>query len=285
MLVNAHGRHMQVLAGESSVPGRDLLLTLDIDAQIAAEQALAGRRGAVVSIVPSSGEILVFASAPSFDPNAFSVGLTSSEFRALQEDSNQPLFNRALSGQYPPGSTIKPILALAALDHDVVDPENRIICRGFYRLPGGSHRYRDWKPEGHGSVNLHIAIVESATHTSTKLPEISESTPSVFLLRDFGLGSRTGIDMAGENRGLVPSREWKRSQFANTGDQIWFPGETVITGIGQGYFLATPLQLAHAVATIATRGKRYQPSLVRGLRDPVTGPPNFGNLDSWHPSM
>jgi penicillin-binding protein 2 len=275
VLVNAHGRNMQVLASESSVPGRDLLLTLDIEAQIAAERALAGRRGAVVSIVPGSGEILVFASAPSFDPNAFSVGLTPSQFRALQEDSNQPLFNRALSGQYPPGSTIKPILALAALDQDVLDPETRIICRGFYRLPGRSHRYRDWKPEGHGSVNMHIAITESCdTYFYGVASDLGIEAISISL-RDFGLGSPTGIDMAGENRGLVPSREWKRSQFANRVDQIWFPGETVITGIGQGYLLATPLQLAHAVATIATRGERYQPSMVRGLRDPVTGAIEF----------
>jgi penicillin-binding protein 2 len=275
VLVNAHGRNMQVLASESSVPGRDLLLTLDIEAQIVAERALAGRRGAVVSIVPGSGEILVFASAPSFDPNAFSIGLTPSQFRALQEDSNQPLFNRALSGQYPPGSTIKPILALAALDQDVLDPETRIICRGFYRLPGGSHRYRDWKPEGHGSVNMHIAITESCdTYFYGVASDLGIEAISISL-RDFGLGSPTGIDMAGENRGLVPSREWKRSQFANRVDQIWFPGETVITGIGQGYLLATPLQLAHAVATIATRGERYQPSMVRGLRDPVTGAIEF----------
>ena len=275
VLVNAHGRNMQVLASESSVPGRDLLLTLDIDAQIAAERALAGRRGAVVSIVPSSGEILVFASAPSFDPNAFSVGLTPSEFRELQEDTNQPLFNRALSGQYPPGSTIKPILALAALDQDVLDPETRIICRGFFRLPGRSHRYRDWKPGGHGSVNMHIAITESCdTYFYEVASNLGIDAISISL-RDFGLGSPTGIDMAGENRGLVPSREWKRSEFPDPGDQIWFPGETVITGIGQGYLLATPLQLAHAVATIATRGERYQPSMVRGLRDPVTGATEF----------
>ncbi len=275
VLVNAHGRNMQVLDGENSVPGRDLLLTLDIEAQIAAEQALDGRRGAVVGIVPSNGEILVFASAPSFDPNAFSAGLTPSQFRALQEDSNQPLFNRALSGQYPPGSTIKPILAMAALEQGTLDPATRIICRGFYTLPGGRHRYRDWKPEGHGSVDMHVAITESCdtyfygVAHNLGIEAIDRS------LRNFGLGSPTGIDMAGENRGLVPSREWKRSEFANPGDKIWFPGETVITGIGQGYLLATPLQLAHAVATIATRGKRYQPSMVRGLRDPVTGVTEF----------
>ncbi|MCZ6517464.1 MAG: penicillin-binding protein 2 [Gammaproteobacteria bacterium] len=275
VLVNAHGRNMQVLDAESSVPGRDLLLTLDIEAQIVAEQALDGRRGAVVGIVPSSGEILVFASAPSFNPNAFSGGLTPSQFQALQEDSNQPLFNRALSGQYPPGSTIKPMLALAALEQGTLDPATRIICRGFYTLPGRSHRYRDWKPEGHGSVDLHVAITESCdtyfygVANNLGIEAIGRS------LRNFGLGSPTGIDMPGESRGLVPSREWKRSEFANPADQVWFPGETVITGIGQGYLLATPLQLAHAVATIATRGKRYQPSMVRGLRDPVTGATEF----------
>ncbi len=275
VLVNAHGRNMQVLDGENSVPGRDLLLTLDIEAQIAAEQALDGRRGAVVGIVPSNGEILVFASAPSFDPNAFSAGLTPSQFQALQEDSNQPLFNRALSGQYPPGSTIKPILAMAALEQGTLDPATRIICRGFYTLPGGRHRYRDWKPEGHGSVDMHVAITESCDTYFYGVAHNLGIEAIARSLRNFGLGSPTGIDMAGENRGLVPSREWKRSEFANPGDQVWFPGETVITGIGQGYLLATPLQLAHAVATIATRGKRYQPSMVRGLRDPVTGATEF----------
>ena len=275
VLVNAHGRNMQVLDGENSVPGHDLLLTLDIEAQIAAEQALDGRRGAVVGIVPSNGEILVFASAPSFDPNAFSAGLTPSQFRALQEDSNQPLFNRALSGQYPPGSTIKPILAMAALEQGTLDPATRIICRGFYTLPGGRHRYRDWKPEGHGSVDMHVAITESCDTYFYGVAHNLGIKAIARSLRNFGLGSPTGIDMAGENRGLVPSREWKRSEFANPGDKIWFPGETVITGIGQGYLLATPLQLAHAVATIATRGKRYQPSMVRGLRDPVTGATEF----------
>lgn len=275
VLVNAHGRNIQVLDGESSAPGRDLLLTLDIEVQIAAERALAGRRGAVVGIVPQTGEILVFASAPSFDPNTFSVGLTPSEFQVMQEDSNQPLFNRALSGQYPPGSTIKPILALAALEQDILDPDTRIICRGFYTLPGGSHRYRDWKAGGHGFIDLHDAIAESCDTYFYRLANNLGIDAISGSLRDFGLGSPTGIDMAGENRGLVPSRAWKRKKFANSGDQMWFPGETVITGIGQGFLLATPLQLAHAVATIATRGERYQPLMVRGLRNPVTGETEF----------
>ncbi len=275
VLVNAHGRNIQILDGESSTPGRDLLLTLDIEAQIAAEQALAGHRGAVVGIVPQNGEILVFASSPSFNPNAFGVGLTPSEFQTMQEDSNLPLFNRALSGQYPPGSTIKPILALAALEQNILDPDTRIICPGFYRLPGESHRYRDWQAGGHGLVNMHDAITESCdTYFYGLANNLGIDAISVSL-RDFGLGSPTGIDMVGENRGLVPSREWKRGKFANPGDQVWFPGETVITGIGQGFLLATPLQLAHAVATIATRGERYQPSMVRGLRDPVTGEIEF----------
>jgi penicillin-binding protein 2 len=271
VLVNVHGRMMQILDTELSVPGQDLILSLDVDAQLAAEEALQGRRGAVVAIDPSNGEILVFASAPSFDPNNFISGLSREDFRALQNDVNQPLFNRALRGKYPPGSTIKPMLALGALEANIIEADKPKLCRGYFTLPGRTHRYRDWKPAGHGKVNLHDAIAQScdtyfyALANDTGIDIMSE------VLTEFGLGSTTGIDISPESGGLVPSREWKRRNFSTREEQIWFPGETIITGIGQGYMLTTPLQLAHATAAIAARGTRYRPSLVKGIRDSASG--------------
>lgn len=271
VLVNVHGRMMQILNTELSVPGQDLILSLDVDTQLVAEEALQGRRGAVVAIDPSNGEILVFASSPSFDPNDFIAGLSRDDFRALQSDVNQPLFNRALRGKYPPGSTIKPMLALAGLKENIIDADKPRMCRGYFTLPGLTHRYRDWKPGGHGMIDLHNAIAQSCdTYFYELANNLGIDTISAALM-DFGLGSATGIDISSESNGLVPSRAWKRRNFSNPEDQIWFPGETIITGIGQGYLLTTPLQLAHITATIAARGIRYRPSLVRGIRDPVTG--------------
>jgi penicillin-binding protein 2 len=271
VLVNVRGRMMQVLDTQLAVPGRDLILSLDIDAQVAAEAALEGRRGAVVAIDPTNGEILVFASAPGFDPNGFIRGLSRDEFRALQNDTEQPLFNRALRGAYPPGSTIKPMLALAGLEQNSPLTRQQTYCRGYYSLPGNPHRYRDWKPEGHGLINLHDAVAQSCdTYFYEMANELGIDVISR-TLSDFGLGAATEIDIGPESNGLVPTREWKRRNFSAPEDQIWFPGETVITGIGQGYLLATPLQLAHATATIAARGKRFRPSIVQGIRDPVTG--------------
>ena len=271
VLVNVHGRMMQILDTDLSMPGKDLILSLDIDTQIAAETALEGRRGAVVAIDPRNGEVLVFASAPAFDPNQFIAGLTTTDYRALQSDPDQPLFNRALRGKYPPGSTIKPILALAGLEQNAISAEQTMFCRGFYTLPGRTHRYRDWKPGGHGIVDMHDAIAQSCdTYFYELANEIGIDIMSRTLL-DFGLGDETGIDISPESAGLVPSKDWKRRNFSNPADQVWFPGETIITGIGQGFLLATPLQLAHAAATIAARGVRYSPSMVQGIRDPATG--------------
>jgi penicillin-binding protein 2 len=271
VLVNVHGRNMQILDTELSVPGRDLILSLDVDSQLAAEEALQGRRGAVVAVDPSNGEILVFASAPSFNPNSFVSGLSREDFRALQTDVDQPLFNRALRGKYPPGSTIKPMLALSGLEANAIQPTTSKVCRGYYSLPGKSHRYRDWKPGGHGLIDMHDAIAQSC---DTYFYELAVDVGIDYMsesLKEFGLGAGTGIDISPESDGLVPSREWKRRNFSRPEDQIWFPGETVITGIGQGYLLTTPLQLAHATAIVAARGERYRPTLVKAIRDPVTG--------------
>ncbi len=275
VLVNARGRIMQSLDAEAAHPGKDLILTLDIELQLAAHEALAGRRGAVVAIDPKSGEVLVFVSEPSFDPNAISIGMSRAQYRALQTNPDLPLFNRALQGTYPPGSTIKPILALAALHYEVTDPDEPVFCGGHYTLPGSTHRYRDWKRGGHGWIDMHESIEQSCDVYFYQLArELGIDRMESFLKR-FGLGSATGIDIGGEKNGLVPGRGWKRNAFSKRGDKVWFPGETLITGIGQGYVLATPLQLAHAAATIANRGRRFQPTLLRGFTDPGSNAVDF----------
>jgi penicillin-binding protein 2 len=266
---------MQGLNAESANPGKDLILTIDIESQLAAHEALQGRRGAIVAIDPNTGEVLVFASEPSFDPNAISIGMSRAEYRALQEDPDLPLFNRALQGTYPPGSTIKPIIALAAMYYEAIDPEQPMFCGGYYTLPGSTHRYRDWKREGHGWIDMHKSIEQSCdVYFYQVARELGIDRLESFLKR-FGLGGVTGIDLSGEKGGLVPSREWKRRAFTKREDKVWFPGETVITGIGQGYVLATPLQLAHATATIANRGRRFQPTMLRGFSSPDSSDVDF----------
>ena len=271
VLVNAHGRRMQVLGRGPARPGRDVLLTIDIETQLAAWDALQGMRGAVVAIDPRNGEVLAMVSAPSFDPTAMSSGMSRREFVALQEDQDRPLFNRALRGQYPPGSTIKPIIGLAGLQHGVVQPAMRKWCGGSYSLPNSRHRYRDWKPEGHGWIDLHDGIVQSCDVYFYDLARELGIERMASFLAGFGLGAATGLEIAGEQTGLVPSPAWKRTAFRNPADQVWFPGETVIAGIGQGYMLTTPLQLAYSTATVAARGQRFQPTLLHALHDPATG--------------
>jgi penicillin-binding protein 2 len=271
VVVNAHGRKMRVLKRVRPLPGQDVILTIDLDAQLAASSALAGRRGAVVAIDPDSGEVLAFTSTPGYDPNAISAGLSRRAYLALQEDIDRPLFNRALRGQYPPGSTIKPIVGLAGLHFGVISPQKRVYCGGAYSLPGSSHRYRDWKPEGHGNVGLYEGIEQSCDVYFYGLARELGIERMGGFMREFGLGASTGIDLEGEQPGVVPSPAWKKKAFKRREAQVWFPGETVIAGIGQGYMLTTPLQLAHATATIAARGKRFKPTLLKGARDPATG--------------
>lgn len=271
VLVNARGRSLETLERSSAMPGTDIVLALDLQTQLVAHESLDGRRGAVVAIDPHNGEILAFASTPAFDPNLISTGLSRRAYNALQEDIDKPLFNRALRGTYPPGSTIKPIVGLAALHHHTVKPGDRIYCGGYYSLPGHSHRYRDWKAGGHGPVDLQRGIEESCdVYFYQVARELGIERMSSFM-KFFGLGAATGLDMPGEQGGLVPSPAWKRGAFKSAAQQVWFPGETLITGIGQGFMLVTPLQLAHATATIATRGQRYRPSMLLASRDPLTG--------------
>lgn len=271
VVVNARGRSLQTLERAGARPGEDVMLALDLDAQLAAWEALAGLRGAAVAIDPATGEVLVFVSTPAYDPNVISGGLSRKAFNALQEDIDKPLFNRALRGVYPPGSTIKPIVALAALKAGTMTPQQRVWCGGAYSLPGSSHRYRDWKPEGHGSVDMQGGIEQSCDVYFYSVARELGIQHMSDALKSFGLGTVTGLDMPGEKGGLVPSPAWKRTAIRNPANQVWFPGETLITGIGQGYLLVTPLQLAHAAAAIASRGQRFQPTMLHATRDPITG--------------
>lgn len=271
--VPAESRDRQELlpADAKPTPGANLFLSIDLDLQMLATEQLAGRRGAIVALDPWSGEILALVSAPPFDPNLFAVGMSTSQFSELQDDLDRPLFNRAIRGTYPPGSTIKPMLAIAALETGATNLERKTVCPGYFILPNTTHRYRDWKPQGHGEVGLHDALEQSC---DVYFYEISNAI-GIDRIHDylgrFGLGSKTGIDVTGERPGLVPSTEWKRNAFRNPSDQRWYQGETVIASIGQGYMLATPLQLATATAALATRGVRYQPRIVAAWEDPLSG--------------
>lgn len=252
-------------------PGSNLILGLDIRLQLAAYEALGDFRGAAVGIDPNTGDVLFLVSTPAFDPNLFAGGISTAAYRELNQDPDHPLFNRALAGSYPPGSTVKPFFGLAALVNNSIDPERRAMCPGFFTLPGNEHRYRDWKPAGHGLMNLQEAIVQSCDVYFYQLALALGIDTMHSFLGEFGFGAPTGIDMRGEKSGINPSRQWKQKSFANPGDRVWFPGETVITGIGQGFTLTTPLQLAHATAVLATRGDRLKPRLVVATEDGVTG--------------
>ncbi len=258
-------------ADATPAPGSNVYLSIDLDLQKIANRALEGRRGAVVAIEPATGEVLALVSAPSFDPNLFAVGMTTAQFAELQGNPNKPLFNRAVRGTYPPGSTIKPMLALAALETDATNRTRKTVCIGYFVLPNTTHRYRDWKPEGHGEVDLHEAISQSCDVYFYEISGEIGIDNMHYYLDQFGLGQTSGVDVSGEAAGINPSREWKQRVFSNPSDQRWYHGETVIASIGQGYMLASPLQLASAVATLATRGQRYRPHLVAAWEDPLTG--------------
>ena len=278
VLVNAEGRSVQTLRGNlpdlrlrSPIAGRDLELTLDIELTRAAEQALGEYRGSVVALDPWTGDVLVLASTPTYDPNKFARGISTADYRELTSDPDQPLYNRALRGTYPPGSTIKPMMALAGLEYQVIRPEDSLFCGGSFSLPNSRHRYRDWKREGHGTVNMREAVASSCDVYFYRLATTLGIQRIHDAMAKIGFGARTGIDIEGERSGIMPSPAWKKQAFRRREDQVWFPGETVIVGIGQGYWTATPLQLAHATAVLATRGEHFKPRLVRGIRDPQTG--------------
>jgi len=256
--INAFGRTLRVLERRDPVSGSDIHLTIDAGLQAVAEEALGERNGSVVALEPSSGAVLAFVSVPTFDPNLFAYGIGHEDYEELLHSPRRPLFNRALNGQYPPGSTIKPIMALAGLEADADTASKGSYCGGWYSLPDSTHRYRDWKKGGHGELDLSRAIVESCDVFFYRLALDLGIERMHGTFADFGFGSPTGVDLSGESSGLAPSRAWKEAARG----QPWYPGETLITGIGQGYMLTTPLQLASAAAALGTRGVRLRPQVV-----------------------
>ena len=252
---NAQRRAIKTVSSDDPVPGENIHLTLDVDLQKTAYDALEGYNGAVVAIEVKTGDVLVFASRPGFDPNPFVYGISRKAYRALQQSDAQPLFHRALRGQYPPGSTVKPFIALAGLEYQVTDFQHKLFCPGYYQLPKLKHKYRDWKRWGHGMVDMDVAITQSCDVYFYDLARTLGIDKLYEFLHKFGFGEKTGIDLVGEKAGLLPSRAWKRKAKK----QPWYPGETLITGIGQGFLQVTPLQLARATATLANRGHIVSP--------------------------
>ena len=264
---NAQGRSLRLLEQTPPIPGRNLYLSIDIRLQAVAEQALEGHNGAVVAIDPRNGEILAMASMPVYDPNPFVNGIDRAAYKALSSSPEHPLLNRALRGIYPPGSTIKPFVALAGLETGVIKPGTVFHCGGAYYLAGQSHVFRCWKHSGHGAVSLDKGISQSCdVYFYNVAYRVGIDHLHDYLTR-FSLGQRTGVDLAGESTGLVPSEQWKRAKY----NQPWFAGETLNVGIGQGYLQLTPLQLASAVATMSQRGQRFQPRLLHATQEQSTG--------------
>src|SRR5271163_3830005 len=296
--VNAAGRPVEKQGGYASelhtrapVAGEDLILGMDARVQRVAEGALVGKRGSVVALDPRTGDIIALASTPGFDPNDFVRGLSVAQYNALQNNIDKPLLNRALRGAYPPGSTVKPLYALAAQVYGIISPLETQFCPGFFTLRGSSNKYRDDKK--HGSLNMRQAIAESCDVYFYKVAERMGIGRMDEFMKKFGYGELTDIDIPGEKPGLYASPEWKRHNFKRSADQVWFPGETISMGIGQGPITVTPLQQAHFAAEIAERGQLIAaPRLVTASRaagSSVVAPRNpsfikpidIANADQW----
>jgi penicillin-binding protein 2 len=274
ILVNAAGRpvdrvgeYAPELKSRPPIAGDDLVLGMDLRVQKVAEEALTGKRGSVVALDPKTGDIIALASTPGFDPNDFVKGLTVAQYSALSSDIDVPLLNRALRGAYPPGSTVKPLYALAAQHYGILTPEQTQYCSGIFILPGNPRPYHDDKKGGHGNLNMRQAIAESCDVYFFKVAERLGIEKMSSFMTAFGYGVLTGIDIPGEKAGLMASPEWKKRVFKKKADQVWFPGETISMGIGQGPITVTPLQQAHFAAEIAEDGKIIAvPRLVAGVR-------------------
>jgi len=282
--VNADRRPLRVIDRVAPTPGKNLYLTVDARIQEAGEAAFEGRAGASVAIDPRNGEVLAMISVPSFDPNLFVNGISQADYRALLDNPDKPLLDRALRGSYVPGSTVKPFLAAAGLELGLRTPADTILSTGEFFIPGQTRGYRDVRAGGHGRVDLVQSLAQSVNTYYYSLAldmgidKLSDS------MAKFGFGQPTGIDLVGESAGVLPSRDWKRERM----NQAWYPGETVIAGIGQGFWVVTPMQLAHGVATLAAAGVSRQPHLLRATQDgigdapvamatPAAGPSFFRN--------
>ena len=264
--VNAKGRTLRVLDEKPPIPGSNLHLTIDSRLQMVAEEAFGEFNGSAVAIDPNNGDILALVSVPIFDPNLFVNGISVKDYASLRDSPDRPLFNRALAGQYPPGSTLKPFYGLAGLETRTTSKEQKLFCGGYCILPNEERKFRDWKKEGHGSVDLQDAITQSCDVYFYDLSYRMGIDKISAFMAQFGFGQKNGIDSPGEKSGLLPSREWKLA----TQSMPWFPGETLNTGIGQGDFLVTSLQLANSTAALSKKGKRFRPRLVRAIESPDT---------------
>ncbi len=259
---NAHGRVVRSLEQTEPVAGQTMYLGLDIKLQRKSIEALEGFEGAVVAIEPKTGDILAFVSVPGFDPNPFVNGISRKNYDLLRSSPRTPLLNRALYGRYAPGSTIKGFISLVGIKNDI-GHDTKIFCPGWFTLPGHKHRYRDWKKNGHGQVNGHSAVVQSCDVYYYRLAKRLGIDRLHEGMSHFGFGQKSGVDLPGEPSGLMPSRDWKQRARS----QPWYPGETVITGIGQGYMLVTPLQLASATAMLANRGQKVEPRFLTAVEN------------------
>jgi penicillin-binding protein 2 len=265
--VDAGGRAVRTLSRTPPISGDNLVLSLDLKLQEVAWQAFGDRRGALVALDPNTGAVLAFVSKPGFDPNLFVDGIDSQSWDALNKSPDRPMTNRALQGQYPPGSTFKPFMALAGLALGKRTPQFAINDVGFFTLPGLSHQYRDWKRSGHGIVDMHRSIVVSCdTYYYGLAVDLGVDAIHDYS-KQFGFGARTGIDLPGEMSGILPTQAWKMRRHK----QKWFVGDTISVGIGQGYNISTPLQVAHATAVLAANGKAFRPQLVSHIRDTQEG--------------
>lgn len=259
--VDAAGRQLQVVSKESAVSGQNISLTIDKNLQASAEAMLEGKSGAIVAMDPSNGEILAMASAPSFDPNIFITGIDKTEWNRLTSGKDYPLQNRALSGQYPPGSVFKIVMALAGLEEGAITPEESTLCTGSY--PFGNRDYRCWKSGGHGTVDLHKALMESCDVYFYKLGRKLGIEKIAYYARMCGLGEKTEIGLDAEKPGLIPDNEWKLKKYGVS----WQPGETISASIGQSFVLVTPIQAARLISVIFNGGKVYQPKIVKWVGD------------------
>lgn len=260
---NVYGKNLRNLDESQAPAGKDLHLSIDLELQKKAIEALGDEVGSVVAMNPKNGNVMVFASTPSYDPNLFVQGISQKNYEALRDDPNKPLINRSINGRYAPGSTIKPMMGLAVLSKGK-SASDSVYCQGFYSLPGSSHRYRCWKRTGHGRVDLKEAIMHSCDVYFYQAALDLGIDYMHDYLDNFGLGKQTGIDLIGESAGILPNQEWKETSLGKP----WYKGETIIAGIGQGYMLATPLQLAVATAVVVNKGKYVVPRLVQGYGVP-----------------
>ena len=266
--VSAGGRAVRTLSRTAPVSGKNLILSVDIELQKVVEEAFGERRGALVAIEPATGDVLAFVSKPTYDPNLFVEGIDQQSWTELNTSEDRPLLNRPLSGAYPPGSTYKPYMALAALELGKRTPQQAIADQGFFMF--GGHRFNDDKPGGHGMVDMYRSIVASCDPYYYMLAnDLGVDTIHDFM-KPFGFGQKTGIDLEHEKQGVLPSTTWKRNAYRKPAQQKWYAGETISLGIGQGYNTFTPLQMAHAIATLANNGVVMKPHLVKMTEDPLT---------------